>query len=316
MISIVIPNYNHGSYLKQRIESVLGQSYQDFELIILDDASTDNSLDIINNYRNHPKVAHIEVNERNSGSPFKQWQKGIELARGEYIWIAESDDWAEKGFLEKLIKVFEENKDLAVSYCQSIRIDADGKMICDNIQWTDALSKERWRYPYINFGIKEIKEYLIHKNTIPNASAAIFRKDLALSAIEDIAGFKYVGDWLFWIKMLELGNIAYRPERLNYFRRHGQSASNHITPKEIKERYSEQYDVVSYIKNSRCLSRRETEDVFNVLFIKWIEIIGTRLFLKQEYIKLFIHAMRRDTGLFRRFMRYTFGTYKKRLLGR
>ncbi len=316
VISVIIPSFNHGAYLKQRIDSVLGQSYKKFELIILDDASTDDSLKIINGYRKHPKVSCIELNTENSGSPFRQWQKGIELAKGEYIWIAESDDWADKEFLATLINEFAENKGLALAYCQSYRVGEEGEIILDNIHWTDTLDKERWRSPYINSGINEIKEYLIHKNTIPNASAVLFRKDLALSAMKGIDRFKYVGDWLFWIKMLELGDISYRPERLNNFRRHGQSASNHSRPEEVKRRYSEQYEVVSYIKDSLNLSRKETENVFNVLFIKWIKIIGIHLFSKQEYIKLFMHAMQKDSGLLRRYMRYTLGTFKNQLLGR
>src|SRR5207342_1807970 len=99
-ISVIIPNYNHAFYLKQRIDSVIQQTYSDFEIIILDDASTDNSRDVIEKYRHYPKVKHIIYNESNSGSTFSQWQKGIELASGKYIWLAESDDVADSTFLE------------------------------------------------------------------------------------------------------------------------------------------------------------------------------------------------------------------------
>ena len=88
MLSVIIPNYCHARYLKERIESILAQSYQDFELIILDDCSTDNSREIIEQYRSNPRVKHIVYNEQNSGSPFVQWQRGFTLASGEYIWIA------------------------------------------------------------------------------------------------------------------------------------------------------------------------------------------------------------------------------------
>lgn len=103
MISVIIPNYNHAPYLKQRIDSVLNQTYTDMEVIILDDKSTDNSIEIIEQYRSHPKVVQIELNKQNSGTTFKQWQKGISLAKGEYIWIAESDDYADETFLEKVV---------------------------------------------------------------------------------------------------------------------------------------------------------------------------------------------------------------------
>lgn len=92
LVSIIIPNYNHAAFLQQRLNSVFQQTYQNFEVILLDDASTDASVAILNEYKDHPKVSHLVINERNSGSPFKQWQKGIALAKGEYVWIAESDD--------------------------------------------------------------------------------------------------------------------------------------------------------------------------------------------------------------------------------
>jgi glycosyltransferase involved in cell wall biosynthesis len=89
---IIIPNYNYSQFLEERIESVLNQTYQDFEIILLDDSFTDNSLEILSRYESHPKVSHFEINQQNSGSVFKQWVKGIKLAKGKYIWIAEIDD--------------------------------------------------------------------------------------------------------------------------------------------------------------------------------------------------------------------------------
>ena len=97
-VSVIIPNYRHALYLKERIDSVLEQTYRDFEVIILDDCSPDDSREIIETYRTREKIAHIVYNERNSGSTFMQWQKGFDLAQGEYIWIAESDDFADPGF--------------------------------------------------------------------------------------------------------------------------------------------------------------------------------------------------------------------------
>src|SRR5215472_4105163 len=101
-VSVIIPNYNHARYLQQRIDTVLGQTFQDFEVILLDDCSTDESRSIISEYAKDPRV-RTEFNEVNSGSTFKQWNKGVRLARGEYVWIAESDDYADKRFLEKLV---------------------------------------------------------------------------------------------------------------------------------------------------------------------------------------------------------------------
>ena len=110
LVSVIVPNYNHAPFLRLRLDSIFNQTFQDFEVIILDDCSTDNSKEIIEEYRNRPQVSHVVYNETNSGSPFKQWAKGFDLAQGEYIWIAESDDWAELAFLEVFISVLTKNE--------------------------------------------------------------------------------------------------------------------------------------------------------------------------------------------------------------
>ena len=73
LISVIIPNYNHARYLEQRLDSVFNQTYPNFEVIILDDHSTDNSLEIINRYKDDPNLSQIIINDTNSGSVFKQW---------------------------------------------------------------------------------------------------------------------------------------------------------------------------------------------------------------------------------------------------
>ena len=99
LVSVIIPNYNHAPYLDERIRSIAGQSFQDFEIILLDDCSTDQSISILNKWAKHPKISHFIVNKQNSGSTFLQWEKGFSLAKGKYIWIAESDDVAHPDFL-------------------------------------------------------------------------------------------------------------------------------------------------------------------------------------------------------------------------
>ena len=84
LVSVIIPNYNHARYLDERIQSVLNQTYQNFEVIILDDKSTDNSREVIEKYRAHPKIVHIIYNEINSGSTFRQWEKRNREGKGRF----------------------------------------------------------------------------------------------------------------------------------------------------------------------------------------------------------------------------------------
>ena len=93
-VTVVTPNYNHAKYLPERIDSILAQTFQDFELLILEDASTDNSREVIESYTGHQNV-RAAFNKENNGSPFKQWNLGLSQAKGEYVWFAESDDYAD-----------------------------------------------------------------------------------------------------------------------------------------------------------------------------------------------------------------------------
>ena len=128
-VSVVIPNYNHAPYLKERIDSVLNQTFQDFELIILDDCSPDNSRDIINSYASNPHVSHIVFNEVNTRNTFIQWERGVQLACGEYIWIAESDDFCKPNLLESLMKIIEKRADMSFCYTLSQHVNAAGMPI-------------------------------------------------------------------------------------------------------------------------------------------------------------------------------------------
>src|SRR5687767_7542575 len=125
--SVIIPNYNHHAFLHERIESVVKQTYPYFEVIILDDASTDDSKNIIEKYSNHPQVAQIVYNTRNSGSPFKQWQKGATLAKGNWLWIAESDDVADENFLAKAAEAIDQHT-FGLFYSDAFLIDKDGNV--------------------------------------------------------------------------------------------------------------------------------------------------------------------------------------------
>ncbi len=215
-VSVIIPNYNHAQFLKQRVDSVLAQTFQDIEIIILDDCSTDNSRGIIELYRNHSKVTSIIYNQINSGSPFKQWKKGIELAQGEYIWIAESDDYAAPAFLQTVYSMAKENENVGISFCNSNWVNATGEPGESLSLYTESFFRK---------GSDEIMRLLRH-NTIQNTSAAIVRKDVAVKSVEGIDQFHSCGDWLFYIRLLMNSNVCYTGEVLNNFRWYHANTSN------------------------------------------------------------------------------------------
>ena len=126
-VSVIVPNYMHVDYLNKRLESISRQSFQDFEVILLDDASTDKSEVTLKKWAKNHKNFQYFPNKKNSGSTFAQWNKGVELARGEYLWIAESDDWAEPDLLEKLVLELERNQNAVIAFSQSMLVEESGK---------------------------------------------------------------------------------------------------------------------------------------------------------------------------------------------
>ncbi|MFR9651125.1 MAG: glycosyltransferase [Rikenellaceae bacterium] len=224
MVSVIIPNYNHSIFLTQRIESVLNQSYTNFELIILDDKSSDNSREIIERYKDNEHVSHIIFNEQNSGSTFKQWDLGFSLAKGEYIWIAESDDYAEPTLLQRCVEQLDANPETSICYCDSNIVDSNGEPIADSwllplIEATDESCKIKYS------GEEFIREKLLQNNYIYNASMALFRKEAIYSLDNKYKEFKCCGDWLFWIFIAQQGSVIRVPERLNNFRQHPNKVS-------------------------------------------------------------------------------------------
>ncbi len=235
LVSVILPNYNHAAYLPKRIESILNQTFQNFELIVLDDLSQDRSREIIENYRNNPKISHIVFNETNSGSTFKQWEKGVFLAKGKYIWLAESDDFAENSFLENMILLLEQNPSVGIAFSESYIIDEKDKILG---LWKDSIKQNQiWQKDFVRKGKKVILENMIWGNIIPNASAAVFRKEIFEKVGKEHQNFRLVGDWLLWVNMLKISDLAFTTEPLNYFRKHSQNvrSESHRTGREVLE---------------------------------------------------------------------------------
>src|SRR5579862_9471333 len=176
-VSVIVPNYNHARFLPQRIESILNQTFQDFELILLDDCSTDDSRSILSRYSGDPRVT-IEFNKVNSGSTFKQWNKGVRLARGEYVWIAESDDYADTRLLEKLVARLDTEPKAVFAQCRSWRVLADGKLEGFQDTYLTDLGSDKWAGDFCADGIQECRNHLVRCCSVQSASSVVFRREV------------------------------------------------------------------------------------------------------------------------------------------
>ncbi len=231
-VSVVVPNYNYARYLEQRLASIAGQSWPVAEIIVLDDASSDDSLAVLQTLRGtlQPEP-RIVANARNSGSVFRQWRKGVELATGDYVWIAEADDLAQPAFLETLLAGIHGRSDVVMAYSESEAIDHDGRtLMADYRGYTRELCAAKWNAAYTASGAEEVAQALAVKNTIPNVSAVLFRRDALLAVLRDyedeICGYRVAGDWVAYLHLLARGGIHYEPAALNRHRRHANSVTS------------------------------------------------------------------------------------------
>lgn len=246
LVSIIIPNYNYARYLKERMDSILNQTFRDFEIILLDDASTDDSVEIINKYKSHPQVTAIVINKENTGSPFKQWWKGIQMARGKYIWIAETDDVADLSFLEQTVTLAEKYPDTSICHVGFKMMDSESNVITKDF---NKFGKRRIKKGYAYFkGTEYAKRNLYWGSYIRNASGVIFRREYTTRlASSSFVEMRYSGDWLFWFEMSMLGGVIEIYKELNFFRQHGKSVtdSGKINAKGVQE----DIKIVKHIEN-------------------------------------------------------------------
>jgi glycosyltransferase involved in cell wall biosynthesis len=229
-VSVVVPNYNYARYLPHRLSSILNQSLPVWEIIFLDDFSTDDSLRTAEAILQNCGVNYrILTNERNSGSVFSQWQKGVVNAKGDLVWIAEADDWAGREFLRVAAGAFADEQ-VVVSYTQSHQVSGESEILTASyLDYLADVDESRWRRPFVSDGSYELEHGLSVKNTLPNVSAVVFRKDSLLNVLttylNEIKSYRVAGDWCAYSILALFGKFSYDPRPLNYHRRHTSSVT-------------------------------------------------------------------------------------------
>ena len=289
-VSIVLPNYNYAHYLDERIQSLLHQTYTDFELIILDDASTDDSLTVIDKYTDDPRVRTTFFAE-NSGSPFRRWNDGAKLARGHYLLIAEADDSCHPTLLQKLVGKLDMHSSVGLAYCQSLSIDGDGNRIGTWKSYTDALNTERWANDYVDKGQTELS-YLLFRNTIPNASAVLMRRNLFMEVGMADPTLRVIGDWMLWWKMLMVSDVAFVAEPLNYFRTHLGSVRGRAFEQRLVQ-FDEEFRGLRQRLESMEFSADKLEEACDDITSRWVKAVLHESAVKQWRTNLRIYRIGR-----------------------
>ena len=301
---MIVPNYNHARFLRQRLDSVYGQTYRDFEVILLDDASTDDSLEILAEYAARPRTRFV-ANRRNGGCAFKQWNKGVRLARGQYVWIAEADDWAEPTFLEQLVGKLDGDPRLGVVYCQSWYVDHLGERIGLCESWYDRFDDPaRWKKDYTANGRSDGQRHMVRGNVILTASAAVFRREVYWAAGGADERYQMAGDWATWFRILLRCDYAFVAQPLNYWRRHDGTVRNRTTKQlaGVKESYS----VVKMIRKSVSVDEEVADgalcDLYNEMRARLLG--GGKSVSRWQLLTTLGWAWKTDPGLFFRLQKY------------
>ena len=231
-VSVIVPNYNYEKFMYERVFSILNQTVKVHEIIMLDDCSKDNSIELIDKIVDELKE-YVDIytvyNEENSGSAFKQWAKGFKLAKGDYVWIAEADDYCDSKMLENLIRPIQTNDNVRISYVDTSFVNGEGEIFLKTIKpEIDLMKTGHWDSDFVTNGIEEIKNYMFLNCTIANVSSCIIKKDDYKEVYEKIGNYRQAGDWLFYANVIAKGDIAFINKPMNFYRVHGENITSQM----------------------------------------------------------------------------------------
>lgn len=235
-VSIIIPCYNLGEYINEAIDSALNQTHQDFEIIVVNDGSTDKKTIQILNSLNEPQVKVIHTT--NEGLA-KARNIGISDSVGKYILPLDADDKIAPDYLEKAVKILDENKNVGIVYCQASFFGEE------NSKW-------------------DLPEYELSKILIDNLifCSALYRKD----DWDLVGGYKSNmkygwEDYDFWLSIIELNREVYRiPEYLFFYRKRNDSMASLMS----RENFYYSYKVL--VKNHQDLYINNIEYIFEYIY--------------------------------------------------
>lgn len=229
-ITAIVPNCNYARFLELRLRTVADQTLPPDEIIVLDDGSADDSLEVMAAFKQRCSIPlRLVRNKRCSGNAFSQWAKGLALAKGELVWIAEADDYCEPTLLESLARQLAE-PGVVLAWSDSTMIDGTGRLAGGEYKHHFAGELgDWWLADFTLDGRELIERCLGARNVVPNASAALFRRGaVSAEVLSQIGRYAFSGDWWFWLALARRGRVAYCADALNYHRRHGASVMGQV----------------------------------------------------------------------------------------
>lgn len=236
-VSFVVPCYRLAQFLPECIESILGQTYGDFEVLIMDDCSPDNTGEVAHSFGD-PRVVHVR-NPVNLGH-LANYNRGIELARGRYIWLISPDDRLRRTYiLERYVRVMEANPHVGFACCPAVGLDG-----CKEGEVENSLSK----CDKIFAGRKFLRILLTRGNCVIAASGMVCKE-----CYEQLGSFPtdlpYAGDWFLWCLFALHYDVAYFAEPMVNYRHHELSMTTYLTGERFAIRFKDGLAVLWRIRD-------------------------------------------------------------------
>jgi glycosyltransferase involved in cell wall biosynthesis len=244
MVSICIPTYNGESYIKSAIESVLAQSYTNLELIIIDDASTDRTEEIVKEF-NDNRIRFLRNNGNIGMVP--NWNFCLDNANGQYIKILCHDDILAENCIEECVNIFEKHSDLSIVFSSTKIVNTQGRTIIRRRPYQSDLHLD---------GLETARKSFRLKNLYGEPSNVLFKKASMEAVGHFEEGLCYSIDWHYWIMLSLVGNAFYIDQDLTSFRVSQTSATSSLMKRKSILRMDDNLFIKKCLENEQLNIRK------------------------------------------------------------
>ncbi len=250
-VSIIIPTFNGEKYIKETIDSCINQTYNNIEIIIVEDCSSDTTVEILKQYG---EKIQIHQNEQNQGIS-RNVNKGVSLSTGDFFILLGHDDVLGEKHIEIMLREFD--KDTVFVHCNAYLIDKNSKTYAIGVNDKKQIIKTMMIKYFLIFG------------PVVHSTGTIIKKGMFIKAKGWDEKYKNYGEWLVWIKLSSLGKVKYCTKIKAFYRRHDTNITNTFTDEKVKPELS-QY-------NKSC----ESTALFNISNIIVKNLIIFILYIKR-----------------------------------
>lgn len=312
LVSVIVTSYNHAEYLKQRMDSLLTQTYENLEIIVVDDCSTDNSLEVLAGYKHDPRV-RVVSQERNRGYAAAN-NLAVSLCRGEYILFAECDDYSEPTQAEILYQKLAANESVGVAFSGSNMVDGRGEKFREDFSLRETSFQKLCATDTL-IPKETMQKFFLIACVIPNMSAAMLKKEYfaAVSGLSPL--YKACADWDFWCRIAPTCDFYYVKEPLNNFRRHRNTVGSTFNlHQQVNETYALLYAAAAKIKLTiieRLTFRINMGFIWSIYItsapLRWVKsfpgiLVGTFKYEKLNILFLLLGMIKKGRLVFQRLL--------------